>query len=112
MSHAPDAQEARKRARECQKRVGFLGRGLVAYCTKTALGVWLTQDGLGFLGSNARRGDAMNMNKPRKRNPVLLVALAGIAAIFAGWLHFMSSLTGRARLDGGLGVLLGLYICS
>ncbi len=54
----------------------------------------------------------MNMNKPRKRNPALLLVLTGIATIFAGWLHFMSSLTGRDRLDGGLGVLLGLYICS
>ncbi len=54
----------------------------------------------------------MNMNKPRKRNPTFLLALAGIAAVFAGWLHFMSSLTGLARLDGGLAVLLGLYICS
>jgi hypothetical protein len=54
----------------------------------------------------------MNLNKPRKRNPALLIALAGAAALYAGWLLLWPTHRGRAGLEGSVGVLLGLYICS
>ena len=38
---------------------------------------------------------------------VVLLALA-----YGGWLYFQRTLTGSYRLDGVVGVLLGLFICS
>lgn len=38
------------------------------------------------------------------------LALLGLA--YTTWLQFRPTLTGMPLLDGGIGVLLGLYICS
>ena len=35
-----------------------------------------------------------------------------LAAVYCGWFYFLGSLTGAHRLDGIIGVILGLYICS
>jgi hypothetical protein len=35
-----------------------------------------------------------------------------LALLYGGWLHTQRTITGISRLDGILGVLLGLFICS
>ncbi len=51
------------------------------------------------------------MNEYR-RNSKLLIALAVLALAYGGALYFLHTLTGNNKLDGSIGVLLGLYICS
>jgi hypothetical protein len=34
------------------------------------------------------------------------------ACVYLGWLSYLGTLTGRPTLDGIIGMLLGLYICS
>lgn len=34
------------------------------------------------------------------------------AGIYVGWLTYIGNFSGSNRLDGTLGILLGLYICS
>ncbi len=41
-----------------------------------------------------------------------LVGVIVLAAVYAGLLYFGGTLTGTARLDGIVGVVLGLFICS
>ncbi len=36
--------------------------------------------------------------------------LAGL--VYSGWLQFVGTLTGASQVDGIIGVILGLYICS
>jgi hypothetical protein len=48
----------------------------------------------------------------RGRNIKLLVGLILPAVAYGGWLHYGHTLTGMPKLDGIIGVLLGLYICS
>ena len=48
----------------------------------------------------------------RGRNFGLLGVLVLFACIYIGVLAFRHTLTGIHRLDGAIGVLLGLYICS
>jgi hypothetical protein len=38
--------------------------------------------------------------------------LVVLACLYLGWLSYQGTLTGRRTLDGIIGVLLGLYICS
>lgn len=52
---------------------------------------------------------------PRDRgrpNSAVILALALLAVVYVVLLGFLPSLTGNPRLDGLLGVLLGLYVCS
>lgn len=35
-----------------------------------------------------------------------------LAIIYSGVLHFLRTLTGRVLVDGAIGVLLGLFVCS
>jgi hypothetical protein len=35
-----------------------------------------------------------------------------LACVYLGWLSYLGTLTGRPTLDGVIGVMLGLYICS
>ena len=35
-----------------------------------------------------------------------------LALLYGGWLHTQRTITGIPRLDGVIGVLLGLFICS
>jgi hypothetical protein len=48
----------------------------------------------------------------RKRSFKTLWALVLIAIAYCGWLYYQHTLMGSSKLDGSLGVLLGLYICS
>ncbi len=41
-----------------------------------------------------------------------LVGVIMLAAVYGGLLYFGGTLTGTARLDGIVGVVLGLFICS
>ncbi|MGA2111700.1 MAG: hypothetical protein ABSG98_06065 [Anaerolineales bacterium] len=47
-----------------------------------------------------------------RRNNALILALALLAVAYVLLLDLLPSLTGSLRLDGLLGVLLGLYVCS
>jgi hypothetical protein len=38
--------------------------------------------------------------------------LVVLACVYLGWLSYLGTLTGWPTLDGILGVMLGLYICS
>ncbi|MGA2819096.1 MAG: hypothetical protein ABSF61_00335 [Anaerolineales bacterium] len=48
----------------------------------------------------------------RRHSSTLILGLTLVAVTYAWLLHFLPSLTGNLRLDGLLGVVLGLYICS
>jgi hypothetical protein len=50
--------------------------------------------------------------RKRRRNTPLLFAAVLIAVVYAGLLYFLRSLTGITRLDGVIGIVLGVYICS
>ena len=46
------------------------------------------------------------------RTITTFMVLIVLAVIYGGILHFHHALTGSTRLDGIVGVMLGLYICS
>jgi hypothetical protein len=46
------------------------------------------------------------------RNLLVLSVLVSFASLYIGWFAYFDALTSSARLDGSLGLLLGLYICS
>jgi hypothetical protein len=46
------------------------------------------------------------------RNLPVLGVLVLFASLYIGWFAYFDTLTGNLRLDGSLGLLLGLYICS
>jgi len=48
----------------------------------------------------------------QEHNTGVLWALILLAIVYAGLLGLVPSLTGIPRLDGGIGVALGLYICA
>jgi hypothetical protein len=53
------------------------------------------------------------MAEPHSRqNIVVLLSLLFPASAYLGWQYYLPTLTGRDLLDGSIGVLLGLYICS
>ena len=53
------------------------------------------------------------MDQPRHtRDMKRLWALMLVAVAYFGLLRYLHSFTGRHLLDGGIGVILGLYICS
>lgn len=47
-----------------------------------------------------------------RRNARFLCILIAAAFIYVGLMHFLPALTGNDLVDGSIGVLLGLYICS
>ena len=53
------------------------------------------------------------MNLPSRTRPVrsLWILLAG-TGLYLGLTHALGSLTGQRLVDGSIGVVLGLYICS
>jgi hypothetical protein len=55
---------------------------------------------------------ASSMEQPRRRNYRTLGAVVVLAAIYIGWMYVQHSITDIPRLDGIIGVLLGLFICS
>ncbi len=48
----------------------------------------------------------------RGRNYKTLGVVLLLAAIYGGWLYAQRTITGMPRLDGTIGVLLGLFVCS
>jgi hypothetical protein len=46
------------------------------------------------------------------RNTLVLGILVLLAGLYVGWFAYFGALTGNARMDGSLGLLLGLYVCS
>ena len=50
--------------------------------------------------------------RQQRRNYVTLWGMLVLAILYAGLLHFLHSLTGIRVLDGSIGVVLALYICS
>jgi hypothetical protein len=55
---------------------------------------------------------ASGMEQPRGRKYGQLVVVVVLAAIYIGWMITQRTITGILRLDGIIGVLLGLFICS
>ena len=47
-----------------------------------------------------------------ERNSLILWGMTLLAIAYASTLRYRGALTGRAQLDGTIGVILGLYICS
>jgi hypothetical protein len=54
----------------------------------------------------------MMRERRRGRNVKTMWALILVAIAFIGWLYYQHTLTGSNKLDGSLGVLLGLFICA
>src|SRR5260221_12015773 len=52
------------------------------------------------------------MKQGHVHNTKILWAMVLLAIIDSGLLYYFHSLTGTPRLDGGLGVVIGLYIAS
>ncbi|MBA2448184.1 MAG: hypothetical protein H0V51_09170 [Chloroflexi bacterium] len=52
------------------------------------------------------------MDRSRRRNVMVLWGLVLLAIAFGALLHHRRTLTGLPLLDGALGVILGLYVCS
>jgi hypothetical protein len=52
------------------------------------------------------------MEQPRGRNYKTLGMVVVLALFYGGWLVTQRTITGILRLDGVIGVLLGLFICS
>ena len=48
----------------------------------------------------------------RAHNVKTLWALILLAIAYIGWLYYQRTLTGNNKLDGSIGVLLGLFICA
>jgi hypothetical protein len=54
----------------------------------------------------------MMRERRRRRNVKTMGILILLALAYIGWLYYQRTLTGDPRLDGSIGVLLGLYICA
>ena len=54
----------------------------------------------------------MMRERRRGRNVKTMWALILVAIAYCGWLYYQRTLTGSPKLDGSLGVLLGLFICA
>jgi hypothetical protein len=52
------------------------------------------------------------MQRQYAHNTKLLWGLVALAVIYSYLLYFLPVLTGNRLLDGSIGVILGLYICS
>jgi hypothetical protein len=52
------------------------------------------------------------MEQPRGRRYKTLGVVVVLAVLYMGWMITQRTITGLPRLDGILGVLLGLFICS
>jgi hypothetical protein len=52
------------------------------------------------------------MKQPRGRNYMTLGLVVALALLYGGWIYTQRTITGIPRLDGAIGVLLGLFICS
>ena len=52
------------------------------------------------------------MEQPRGHNYKVLGVIVALACLYCGWMYTQRTITGIPRLDGAIGVLLGLFICS
>lgn len=53
------------------------------------------------------------MNRPRlASNSARLISMLVLGGVYSGWLYLQRTLTGTPRLDGAIGVLLGLFMAS
>jgi hypothetical protein len=52
------------------------------------------------------------MEQERGRNYKTLAVVVVLAMVYGGWMITQRTITGLPRLDGIIGVLLGLFICS
>ncbi len=52
------------------------------------------------------------MEKQRGYSYKRLGVVVLLALLYGGWIHTQRTITGSPRLDGIIGVLLGLFICS
>ena len=55
---------------------------------------------------------ALSMERTRARNYKTLAVVVVLAILYIGWMYAQHTITGMSRLDGTIGVLLGLFICS
>lgn len=53
----------------------------------------------------------MSWRRRRRNTPYLFAAIL-LALVYGGLLYFLHTLTGLIRLDGVIGIVLGVYICS
>ena len=54
----------------------------------------------------------MIRERQHRHNTKTMWTLVLLALAYIGWLYYEHTLTGNNKLDGGLGVLLGLFICA
>ena len=54
----------------------------------------------------------MMRERRRGHNVKTMWTLVLLAIAYGGWLYYEHTLTGNNRLDGSIGVLLGLFICA
>lgn len=54
----------------------------------------------------------MMCERRRGRNVKTMCTLILLAIAYGGWLYYEHTLTGNNKLDGSIGVLLGLFICA
>jgi len=52
------------------------------------------------------------MNQPRENHPIILWGMILVTIAYALLVKLTRTLTGIPTLDGAIGVVLGLYICS
>jgi hypothetical protein len=50
--------------------------------------------------------------QPRGRNYETLIGVVALAVVYGSWMYTQRTITGTPLLDGIIGVLLGLFICS
>ena len=55
---------------------------------------------------------ASGMEQERGLNYKTLGVVVVLALVYLGWMYSQLTITGTSRLDGVIGVLLGLFICS
>jgi hypothetical protein len=55
---------------------------------------------------------ASSMEQPRGRNYKMLGAVVVLAMVYIGWMITQRTITNLPLLDGIIGILLGLFICS
>ena len=48
----------------------------------------------------------------QKRKITFLLAITLGGLVYSGWIQFLGTLTGTDQVDGIIGVVFGLYICS
>jgi hypothetical protein len=66
----------------------------------------------GVLNAPRALCNAFGMEQQRGRSYKTLGVVVLLALLYGGWIYTQRTITGIPRLDGAIGVLLGLFICS